>query len=199
MQPRPLAELIAAAKQGDRAAVDELIVRHLPDLRAYVRLRAGPLVRAREGESDIVQSVVREVLHHVDRFQHGGDGAFRAWLFATALRKLVNKDAFHRAERRDAGRVDAAVDPGEEIDQLAAAYERFAAPSQAARSTEEIARIDRAFAELPEDYREVIVLSRVVGLDRADVAREMNRSEASIRNLLHRALARLGEALAAGE
>ena len=78
------------------------------------------------------------------------------------------------------------------------AYARFAAPSRAASSAEEIARIEQAFAGLPEDYREVILLSRVVGLDRASVAREMNRSEDSIRNLLHRALAKLGSLLSEG-
>ena len=49
----------AARAQGDgpdEASVEELLARHLPGLRAYVRLRAGPLVRAREAESDVVQS-----------------------------------------------------------------------------------------------------------------------------------------------
>ena len=195
MDRRSLDELTEAAARGDRAAVDELLVRHLPDLRAYIRLRAGGALRARERESDLVQSVVREVIEHAGRFRHGGEGAFRNWLFTTAMRKLVNRNAFHRAERRDAARVDAVASP-DQLGELGTAYARFATPSRAACSAEEIARIERAFAALPDDYREVILLSRVVGLDRAGVAAQMGRTESSIRNLLHRALAKLGSDLA---
>ena len=41
----------------------------------------------------------------------------------------------------------------------------------------------------------MIVLTRVVGLTRAEVAERMQRSEASVRSLLTRALAELAEQL----
>ena len=52
-----------------------------------------------------------------------------------------------------------------------------ATPSQIAVAGElrEAARV--AIDALPDDYREVIVLSRVVGLDRAEVAAQMERTE----------------------
>lgn len=49
--------LTEAACRGDRAALDALVVRFLPELRAFVRLRAGPALREWESTSDIVQSV----------------------------------------------------------------------------------------------------------------------------------------------
>ena len=48
-----------------------------------------------------------------------------------------------------------------------------------------------AFAQLPEDYREVITLSRVVGLSHGQIASQLGKSEGAVRVLLHRALARL--------
>ena len=48
----------------------------------------GPQLRAKESASDLVQSVCREVLGRLDRFQHGGEAGFRHWLYATALRKV---------------------------------------------------------------------------------------------------------------
>ena len=60
---------------------------------------------------------------------------------------------------------------------------------------EQAERIERAFQGLPPDYREVILLSRIVGLSRAEAAREMGRSESAVRNLLHRALAQLAQAV----
>ena len=41
----------------------------------------------------------------------------------------------------------------------------------------------------------MILLSRVVGLSRAEVAQGMARSEASVRDLLHRALSLLAQRL----
>ena len=48
---------------------------------------------------------------------------------------------------------------------------------------------------LPAHYREVIALSRIARLPRALVALRMQRTEASVRNLLTRALVALAEAL----
>lgn len=180
------------ASRGSEPAVDELLVRHLPSLRSYVRLKAGRLVRAREAESDIVQSVCREVLGRQGDFRYGGEAGFRHWLFTTALRKILDKRKLHTADKRDLRREDAgAGDLDARVDQLAA----YASPSGVAIGHEELERVAAAFDALGDDYREVILLSRVVGLSRADIAREMDRTEASIRNLLHRALAELSRRL----
>lgn len=178
-------DLLEAAAGGDRGAVEELVVRHLPGLRAFVRLRAGPQVLAREGESDVVQSACRELIANAERFRFGGEEGFRRWLYSTAMRKILKKHRFHTAEKRDVAAEEAAAQ------ELLGAYARFVTPSREVAALEEIARIERAFAGLPDDWREVIVLSRVAGLSRAEVAQEMGRSEDSVKNLLHRALARL--------
>ncbi len=176
-------------------AVLELLERHLPGLRAFVRLKAGALVRAREPESDIVQSTCREVLERVHEFRHGGEAGFRQWLYTTALRKILDKHEYHTAQKRDVRREERGVQAGEADASLLAVYHRFASPSRGAVAQEELERIERAFAALPEDYREAVLLSRIVGLPRGEVARAMERSEASVRNLLHRALVRLSALL----
>lgn len=190
-ESRDSRELSQAASAGNREAVEELLARHLPGLRTYVRLRAGRWARAREAESDLVQSTCREVLASPGRFRYGGEAGFRHWLYATALRKILARHEHNTAGKRDVRREL----PDAADEQMLDAYRRFASPSGAAVTLEELARIEGAFAELPEDYREVILLSRVVGLSRAEVAREMERSEAAVRNLLFRGLMRLGELL----
>ncbi len=175
--------------EGD-TPVEELLAEHLPGLRAYVRLKAGLLVNAREAESDVVQSTCRAVLEQKERFQHHGEGRFRRWLYTTALRKILDKHDFHTAARRDARR-DVAADEAE----LLAAYANFCTPSRVATAHEQLDRIERAFAGLSDDQRDVVLLSRIMGLSRAEVAAEMGRTEASVRNLLHRTLARLSHEL----
>lgn len=171
--------------------VESLLVEHLPGLRAFIRLRAGASIRAREAESDVVQSVCREVLQRGETFQHGGEAGFRHWLYTTALRRIVNKHEFHTAAKRDVRRDTAEAE-------LLATYGRFCSPSRVVAAREELDRIEAAFAQLSEDHREVIVLSRVVGLSRAEVAAEMDRSEDSVRNLLHRGLTHLAQLIETG-
>ena len=171
----------------DEASIEQLLAEHLPRLRAFVRLKAGPLVRAHEAESDIVQSTCREVLTRRDRFVHRGDENFRRWLFTTALRKILDKHDFHTAARRDVRR-DGQGD-------LLSAYAGLVTPSQVVSAREQIDRIEAALARLDDDAREVIVLSRIAGFSRAEVAAEMGRTEAAVRNLLHRALTKLSREL----
>ena len=56
---------------------------------------------------------------------------------------------------------------------------------------EEIARLEAAIDQLPEEQREVITLAHLVGLSRADIGAQMGRTEEAVRALLHRAKARL--------
>ena len=96
-------DLLARLEAGDRDAVDALLRRNLPGLRTYVRLHSGPLLRAREASGDLVQSVCREVLTHLDRFRYPSEAGFRQWLFVTALRKIRRRYEYWGAQRRDAG------------------------------------------------------------------------------------------------
>jgi len=186
--------LVERACAGDRVALEALVERNLPGLRAFVRLRAGAEMRAREGESDIVQSTCREILEHADGFVYPGEAGFRKWLYTTALRKVLNKTEFHRAAKRDVRREQKPADTrGDEA--LLGCYKTIATPSQAAVAREELERIEAAVEQLPEDYREVLVLSRIVGFSRSEVAEQMNRSESAVSNLLHRALAQLARLL----
>lgn len=189
--------LIARARAGDRGALDELLRRHLPGLRAFVRLKAGPAIRARESESDLVQSVCREVLQQIGRFRDEDEASFRTWLFTTAMRKVRNRAAFWRREKRDADREEPiATDDGA----LAGAYLRLSSPSLHARGRELIERMERAFDLLPEAEREVILQVRILGQSHEEAAAELGRSAGACRVLLHRGLSRLAEFLhAAGD
>ena len=92
-----LGQTVDSASRGDATAIERLFADNLPRLRAFVRLRMGPELRARESTSDIVQSACREILANMGRYRYQGAAQFRHWLFTTAQRKLSNKLEFHRA------------------------------------------------------------------------------------------------------
>ena len=195
----PSRELLESASQGDSIALDTLLERHLPGLRAYVRLRSDRLLRAKESESDLVQSVCREVLEHIDRYQYPSEAGFRQWLYRTAERKIIDRFRYYNAEKRSAAREVNGEDLGLEDSRLVEAYGTLFTPSRDAVAREELRRVEEAFERLPPDYREIIVLARIVGLPHADIARQLSRTPSSVRNALYRGLALLSDHLAKEE
>ena len=73
---------------GEPPPAEQLLLRYLPSLRGFVRLKSGARLRALESCSDLVQSICREILQHWERYQGDDEAAFRAWLFKTAERKI---------------------------------------------------------------------------------------------------------------
>ncbi len=188
------AELVERAAKGDRLAIEELLSDHVARLRAYVRLRMGPRVRSKESSEDLVQSVCREALERLDGFEFRGEASFRNWLFRTAEHKVVDRGRFYARDKRDASR-ERPVSAGAEDSDILRGLESMFTPSRDAAAHEELERLDHAFADLPPDYQEVILLARVVGLPHAEIAERMGKSVSATWTLLSRALARLARQL----
>ena len=184
--------LLDRASKGDSLAFDELIADHLPGLEAYVRLRAGRRLLAKESSADIVQSVCREAFRDLGRFQYDGELGFKRWLYRAAQRKIQNRHRFYGAARRDLAR-EVDVDAG--VDGVLDCYRSFCTPSAHLMGAEATREIEQAFAQLPEDQREALLQSRVVGLTHTEIATAMERTEGSVRMLISRALAALAAAL----
>jgi RNA polymerase sigma-70 factor (ECF subfamily) len=179
----------AAARAGDPGAVERLIERYQPRLHAYIRLRLGDRVRAREASMDVVQSVCRELLAAAPAFEFRGEERFRDWLFTAALNKIRDKQRFHGRDKRDAARELDLDDSG--MQQAAS----FLTPSVDAIGRETASAVTAALSELREEHREVITLARIVQLPHDVIAESMGRSEVAVRQLLVRALLALSERL----
>jgi RNA polymerase sigma-70 factor (ECF subfamily) len=188
-------ELLVRTQGGDHRAMDTLIARHLPSLRAFVRLRTDSLLRAHEEDSDVVQSVCRDLFEKLDDFEYQGETRFRNWLYVAVLNKIRRKREYWLAAKRDPRRERRRDDLERSRTLLLDCYRSIATPSRHAADREQLARVEAALDRLPEHYREVITLARIVGLSQEELAEETGRSVASVRNLLSRALVRLSALL----
>lgn len=190
-----LERTVEAARDGDNGAFDSLFARNLPRLVAFVRSRAGGVVAARESAHDLALSVCREALEDIDRFDYRGEDAFRHWLFVRAARKINNRHRYLHREKRDVSRevAPAAPDSGgdSEFQDILSAYATITTPSQIASARDQCSRIEDALAALPEAQREAITLTRVAGLSYAEAADQTGKTEAALRGLVMRGLARL--------
>jgi RNA polymerase sigma-70 factor (ECF subfamily) len=184
------AQLVGRATTGDAEALGALLERHLPGLVTFVRARAGEHLRAREETLDLALSACREVLVDVAEQRHLDEAGFRSWLFLAAERKIADKGRFYRRERRDGDRTVRLLDASG-LGPVA----HGPSPSEELGAREDWAQVEEALAVLPEDYREVILLTRVIGLSHAEAGEALGRSEGATRMLLSRALGRLARAM----
>ncbi len=179
--------LVARASRHDSEAITKLLERHLPDLRTFVRLRVGKTIRAKESCSDIVQSTCRGLLEDMGSFEYRDEPQFRCWLFKHALNKIVDKSRYYEADKRSPEREHQLGESGEQLWHAVTA----GSPSRIAMGHELMSKVEESFDALPADYREAILLHRVVGLCHEDVAAEMGRSVGAVKNLVYRGIARL--------
>lgn len=183
--PQPSAVLVRRMRGGDALAFEELVRRIEPGLRAYARLNMGPLLRAREAASDIVQSSLRRVVERLPELEFASEAEFRAYVYRSALHRILDGRQYHDAERRTPRREQGAL--GALSEEVLSAYGSVASPSGQAITREEVARFEAAFDELEPDQREVLTLRRVAGLRLTQVADQLGLDYEHARRLLGKA------------
>jgi RNA polymerase sigma factor (sigma-70 family) len=189
LPPPDVAQLVATFEQ------------HLPSLSAFVRRRLGPRLAGRESSADILQSVLGDVLARSQPVGADPGAAsrnetqLRAFLFKALEHKIREKERYHLAQRRTPDREAARVDGDGCATEAPLADAKAMAPSQVVHVRERLEAFDLAFAQLEDDYREVILLARFQGLSQEQTAAAMNRTVASVRNLLSRALVQFARLL----
>lgn len=195
------AVLVEALRRGDEAAFMALVDRYHG---ALVRT-AMLYVRDREVAEEVAQEAWIGALAGIDRFE--GRSALSTWLF-----RIVSNKAKTRGRRESRSVPFSALD-GRDGDDGEAAVERALAaePALTGRAApddwtslddrlladEALAVVDAAIAELPERQREVILLRDVEGWESEEVCNALDVSASNQRVLLHRARAKVRQALEA--
>jgi RNA polymerase sigma-70 factor (ECF subfamily) len=173
-----------------RPELDRLVEQHIRSLRRYVRLRAGPLVRAKEPVSDLVQSVLREACA-TDGLERADENAFRGWLYKVATHKIISKNRYYGAERRSPAREEPASRSAAGAGQAAEL-----SPSEQAERAEELARLAQALDELDDVDREILLLRRIFDVPTAEIATRTGLAESTVRGRLGRIMTELATRLA---
>lgn len=159
-------------------------------LEAFLSVKISARLLRDESRSDILQSICREALEAGCREDFVPPQHFANWLFKIAVGKLVDRARYWNAQKRQ--------QPGSRhsVDMLLGADDT---PSQVVSHDEQIDRARRALQQLSEDQREVVVLARMFDMAHSEISKVMQRSEQATRQLLCRAMARLGAILSESE
>jgi len=186
-------ELIERAQAGDSTALTELLEACRHYLRLLARVQIHRRLQAKVDASDLVQETLMEAHRDFTQFRGVSEGELVAWLRRILACKSANLIRHYGTEMRD---IDIERRVQWDLDQSSAALEiAFAesveTPSERLAGRERSVLIADAIEELPEHYRDVLVLRHFEGLSFPDVAKRMGRTLDSVKNIWVRALARL--------
>lgn len=186
------------ARQGEPDAIGEL----LESYRNYLKLLASTQLRGRLSRrvspSDVVQETMLAAHRDFDAFRGESAGQFTAWLRAILSHNLLNAIDRHLCIKRDARREISFEAIDHQLDASGVAMQTLLVapdptPSTHLRRDEDARRVADLMSQLPDDYRDVILLRNFNGLRFDRVAEQMDRSPVAARLLWLRAIRKLRE------
>lgn len=183
-------DLVARIQKGDEDAWGELYRRYHDQLLFTVRMRLGSGLRAVLQSEDVFQSVALDALQALRHFEYRGPGSLERFLKQMVLNKIRDRAKYFGAEKRAGG---VALEASE-LD--AVALNADDGPGYHEAETYE--QLEQAIKSLPDDMREVLLLRKVEGLTSREVAEQLGRSDASVRQLASRAMAKVAAEMSAG-
>lgn len=180
--PAPVSsDVVAAARKGDRSAMDMLVRATYADTYTLAYRLTGNEDDAR----DVTQDAYLRAWRGMRRFR--GDAQFSTWMY-----RITANCAASALERRSRTRTDVLADDGPYPDVRADSD-----PESLAASAGERVVLARAVAALPVRLRQVLVLHDVYDLPHKAIAERLSISEAAAKVRLHRARRRLHDDLTA--
>jgi RNA polymerase sigma-70 factor (ECF subfamily) len=95
------AKLVARAKAGDAAALNELFTRYHHMMVEIARRRIGPRLRLKEEPDDLAQTTFREAARDFPNYEYRGEPSLVRWFMQILQNKIRDKAEFYSAGKRE--------------------------------------------------------------------------------------------------
>jgi RNA polymerase sigma-70 factor (ECF subfamily) len=184
MAADPDEALVAAARAGDRSALDALLRRHHDRVHALCRRLAGNEADAQDATQEALISIVRGL----PRFD--GRARFSTWVHRVAtnacldeLRRRGRRPVVGLPDERDPEAAGPLPDPQSEL---------------ATDAVAERLEVDAALAQLTPEFRAPVVLRDLCQLDYAEIAEVLGLPAGTVRSRIARGRAQLARLLDPG-
>jgi RNA polymerase sigma-70 factor (ECF subfamily) len=178
--------IIRDAQHGNLDAFNTLVLSH-QDIVYNTALR---ILGDEDQAADASQEAFISAFRSLNSYR---GGSFRAWL----LRIVTNAcyDEFRRKQRHPSTPLEPETEDGDEIETPRWLEEPNSSPEQQLDKAELEHAIQHCIENLPLDFRAVVVLADIQGLDYAEVAAVVKKPLGTIKSRLARARLRLRECL----
>jgi len=179
-------ELIQSAQQGDLDAFNHLVLVY-QDIAYNVAFR---ILADKHNADDAVQNAFISAFHNINKFR---GGSIRAWI----LRIVTNScyDELRRRKRQPTTPLDPINSDGEEMDSPQWMVDNSPTPEETFESTELERAIQDCLNDLPEDFRAMIVLIDIQGLDYQETSQVLNSPLGTIKSRLARSRKKMRDCL----
>jgi RNA polymerase sigma-70 factor (ECF subfamily) len=178
--------LIQEAQRGDLDSFNTLVLNYQDMLfNTALRIMGDP-----DSAADATQEAFLSAFRAIKSFR---GGSFKSWLLRTVTNACY--DELRRQKRRPTTPLEPVMDDGEEME----APRWMADPSMGPEEEAEIEELEHAIQhcldELPTDFRAVVVLTDIQGMDYKEVAKAVRAPLGTIKSRLARARLRMRECL----
>jgi len=175
------AELVDAARRGDRDAAETLLELH--ELLVFRTCRR--LLPAGEDVEAAVQETLLRALKNLNRFT--GEGSFGAWVVAIAVN--LCRDRLRRRRLVPFLPLEARDEDG--TDPLGVVPSSDPSPERVAMARQAVRQMRAEVSRLPRRQQEVFALRFFVGLDLEGIATALGLDVGTVKTHLHRAVHRV--------
>jgi RNA polymerase sigma-70 factor (ECF subfamily) len=178
--------LIIEAQHGSLDAFNSLVLAY-QDALFNTALR---ILNDDDQAADAVQDAFISAFHAINSFR---GGSFRAWLMRTVTNACY--DELRRKKRRPTTPLEPESADGDEMESPSWLADPSATPEENLDQAELEHAIQHCLENLPMDFRAVVVLADIQGLDYSEVAVAVRKPLGTIKSRLARARLRLRECL----
>jgi len=165
------------------------------------RMQIESKLRPKLDASDVVQQTLLDAHRQLDQFRGSTPAEMAGWLRGMLACNLADAVRMYSRRKRNVARersLEAALDASSaQIGDWLAAQQ--SSPSQKAERTEDLLRLAKALAELPEAQSEAVVLHYWQRKTLAEVAGQLGRTVPAVAGLLQRGLKTLRTLLVPAE
>jgi len=178
--------LIRNAQHGDLDAFNTLVL-------AYQDIVYNTALRIL-GDEDLAADASQEAFIHAFRALNSyRGGSFRAWLLRTVTNACY--DELRRKQRHPSTPLEPETEDGDEMETPRWLADPDGSPEELLDKAEIEHAIQHCLDNLPTDFRAVVVLADIQGLDYSEVASALKKPVGTIKSRLARARLRLRECL----
>ena len=180
------AALIQEAQRGDLNSFNRLVLLY----QDVIYNQAYRMIGEREAAADASQEAFISAYNHLGTFR---GGSFRAWL----LRIVTNAcyDELRRRQRRPTTPLEPVDDDGEEVESVQWMVDPGELPEDRLERTELRQAIQNCLETLPVEFRTVVIMVDVQGLDYIETAEAIHSPLGTVKSRLARARLRLRDCL----
>ncbi len=188
-------ELVQRAVEGDAQALQRLIVHYHGPLCGTIDSRMAVALHRHVDPEDVLQQAYVDAFKSIGTCSFDGVGAFYVWLERIALDRLKKTERDLRRKKRDIGRrlTRSAAGATSSPDLMARLSSPGTSPSQSLAKDEASAAVISSMARLTDDQRAIVRMRFLEDKPVAEIAAELDKTEAAIHMLSFRGLKALRE------